>query len=605
MARIKHNRFTQLVFTYKEVSRIALRVQKRYFITLFLLSAFWGFLAIPGFFIEKLVLDTLISFIGHPDIRKAVLTVGLLIAARIGLDLLREFISRTTGFLRNALSRLISAEIQMMIARKLSELDMGTLEDSKFKDKFEKIERESGGRAWGLMRPITDIPNYLVAFVSSVGVLVLLHPIVALGIVLFSIPEFLVDSKFIKKGYDLDTELAPLNKVHGWLHYYLIRNRNFMELKILNLSDHLSNMMADIQTESITKKNDLTKKRHVNKFASSLPISIYELAVSLWLIVLVVTQKITIGTTQLYLRSLNSAHNNLSGLVNSFLEIYENYIYVADLIWFLNLKPKIEEHKGSVKVASGEQFSIEFKNVWFRYKKDGEWILKGINFKISPKENIALVGLNGSGKSTLIKLLARFYDPQKGKILIGGVNLEDLDITSWRSRIAVLFQEFESYPFSVKESIGYGDLARLDNLEEIKDSAKLTGMTRFIESLPKKYKNPLDPQFDKGVKPSLGQQQRLGISRMLFRKDASVLILDEPTASVDPEAEAKIFEELVGESKDKILLFVTQRFSTVRLADRIVVMRDGKISELGTHKALMKAGKGYAKLFKLQARGYR
>jgi ATP-binding cassette subfamily B protein len=184
------------------------------------------------------------------------------------------------------------------------------------------------------------------------------------------------------------------------------------------------------------------------------------------------------------------------------------------------------------------------------------------------------------------------------------MNLTKIDIKDWRQKLSVLFQQFESYIFSVREAIGYGDVKRLGDLSGIKDAAKQTGVDEFIEGLPLKYKNPLSPRFDKGVKPSIGQLQRIGISRMLFRKGAKALILDEPTSNVDPEAEEKIFKMLVKKTKNKVLIFVTQRFSTVRIADRIFVVDKGKIIEDGTHKELMAKDGKYAKLFTLQAQAY-
>lgn len=188
--------------------------------------------------------------------------------------------------------------------------------------------------------------------------------------------------------------------------------------------------------------------------------------------------------------------------------------------------------------------------------------------------------------------------------MVGGVDLRNVDLDDWRAALAVLFQEFETYPFSAREAIGFGDISRLDKLSEIKEAAKLTGIDKYFEKLPRKYNNPLNPEFEKGIRPSIGQQQRIGISRMLFRKNAQVIIMDEPTASVDPQAEEDIFKELVKHASDKILIFVTQRFSTVRLADRILVMEAGKIAEAGTHKELMEKNGKYAHLFTLQAKGY-
>lgn len=600
--KVTFDRFGQLLFTFKEATKLALRVNKKLLIAIFVLNAIWGFTAAPGFYLEKLVIDTLIENIGAVDIRPAVITVGILVGLRLLLELARNLLSRITIFLRNTMSRLFEAELTVIIGKKLAELDLGMIEDPEFKDKFDKIVNESGRRAWGLMVPLSDIPNYLIGFLSSVGLLIILHPLITLGVILVSLPQVLIDSKYIRKSYKLRTELSPLHRVWGWLNYFLIRNRNYMEMKILGLSDHLSKKLKGVQKEVLTKRIELSKKRQISRFGSYLPLTLYEFVVSVWLVFLVVTEKVTLGSFEMYLRALRSAGQNLTSLVSSFLEIYENYIYVSDLVWFLDLEPEIEGSKGIIEV--GKYPKIEFKNVWFRYRDDQPWILKDLNIKVSSKENVALVGLNGSGKSTLIKLVARFYDPQKGKVEVDGVSMNKLNLTKWRKMLSILFQEFESYPFSARESIGYGDVGRMKYLGEIKTAAKKTGMHEFIEALPRKYSNPLDPVFEKGVRPSLGQAQRIGISRMLFRKNSGIVIMDEPTSSVDPEAEEKIFSELVNETKDKILIFVTQRFSTVRRADRILVMDEGKIIEDGSHEELMSNDGLYKKLFTLQAKAY-
>lgn len=603
--KVTLDRIGQLIFTFREVSRITARVSKKLLILVFVLNAISGFIILPGLYLEKLILDKLIEGIGAPDWRLALYTVGILVILKLLIELLRSVISRLTSFLRRVLSRLFEAELDMLMAKKLSMLDMATIENPSFKDKFDKIERESGRRAWALMMPISDLPNSLAGFLSSVGLLVFLSPLIAVGVVLVSLPQFLVDSKFIRKEYELNSKLAPLHRLWGWLSYYLIRNKNFMELKVLDLSTHLSDKLKKVQGEVLGKYVDLRKKRELSNFGSLLPLTLLEFFVSLWLIFWVITQKITVGSFQMYLRAFRSAQSNLSDIVSSVLEIYENYIYVSDLVWFLNLEPIIEkEEKGKV-LDSKKSYSFSLKDVWFKYRRGNPWILKNISLSVSPGERIAIVGENGAGKSTLIKIIARFYDPQKGVVLVDGENLRDLKLTSWRKSLAILFQKFETYPFTARESIGYGDIERLEKVDEIKESAKRTGIDDFIISLPKKYENPLAPEFEKGVDLSMGQWQRLGISRMLFRRQADIIIMDEPTSNVDPKAEEEIFNELLKETKGKILIFVSQRFSTVRKADKIYVMDRGRFVEAGTHDELMDKKGLYYELFTLQAKGYK
>jgi len=603
--KVSLDRLGQLVFTFKEVTKLAFKTNKNLLILAFILNAIWGFSAAPGFYLEKLILDRLVENIGNPNWQTALNTISILIILRLLLELTRNILSRLSGFLRRALSRQFDAEINVQIGKKLAELDLKLIEDPDFKNKYDKIEREAGRRAWGLMMPLSDIPNYLVGFLSSVGLLILLHPLVSFGIIIVSVPQFLIDRKFIKKDYELDTKLSPLYRIWGWLSNYLVRNRNYLELKILKLSEYLVNKLRKIQEQVLYEWYDLQKKRELSRFWSLLPLTIFELGISLWLVFLVIGKKVTIGSFEMFLRALRNAQANLTGLVSSFLEIYENYIYVSDLVWFLNLKPTIERTNRGIRLSKDENYSVKLEHVWFKYREEQPWVVKDISFVINPGERIALVGENGVGKSTLIKLIARFYDPQRGNVLIGSYNLKKINLADWRARLGVLFQEFETYPFSARETIGYGDVARIKELAEIKEAAKRTDIAEYIESLPLGWENPLAPEFEKGVAPSIGQWQRLGISRMLFRKNADILIMDEPTSSVDPRAEEKIFNELLIKTEGKILIFVSQRFSTVRRADRILVMDKGSVIEEGTHDALMTKNGLYKELFTIQAKGYK
>ncbi len=598
------DRLQQVLFVFQQVFRLAAKINLRLVILVIIFNALWGFSSLPGFYLEKLILDRLVQNIGNPHLKPVIYSIGILIGLRLLIELFRSLLSNINGFLRVNLSRTFSAEIYCLMGEKMAQLDLTTLEDPEFKDRFTKVERESGQRAWGLMYPVSNLPNYLVGFFSAVGLLILLQPLISLGIIIVALPQFLIDQQFIKKEYHLQTKLAPLNRLWGWLNSYLTYNKNYMELKILNLSDYLIDRMRSVKADVLNQQYQLDKQRESSHVITYLPLSIFELSISVWMIMLVITEKITVGSFEMYLRALRSAQSNLSGLVSALLEIYENYMFVTDLVWFLNLQPAIRDQDGSIKLNNQQKYAIKFEDIWFKYRHEQPWILKNINLQINPGDRIAIVGENGAGKSTLVKLIARFYDPQKGQVLIGDHQLTEIDLQSWRNKLGILFQRFETYPFTGKESIGYGDITRLEKLSEVKQAAHKTGIDNYIESLPLKWENPLTPEFDQGVDLSIGQWQRIGIARMLFRKNADVLIMDEPTSSVDPEAEENIFNELLKKAQGKILIFVSQRFSTVRRADKILVVDQGRIIEQGSHEELMKQNSKYARLFSLQAKGY-
>lgn len=596
-----------VIFTFRQVIKIAFSVQKTEVILLLVLSAIVGFSTFPTLYLEKLIIDTLVKFVGQADQAMVLKQLGLLVAATLVITLIVNFIQTYTRHLRRVTSRYVSAQIDLLVSQKVAELNLARLEDPNFADRFKKIERESGRRAWALMMPISSLPGSIVGLISSITILFLLNPLISLGVILFSLPQLFIDSRFIKKEYELDTRLASHDRQWGWLIYYLTRNRSFGELKILSISEYLTDKLKDIQKYVLQARTKMNRKRDFSRFWTELPLLIFEFTVSIFLIIWVLAQKITIGSFQFYLRTLRSAEGYLNELVTSVLELYENYLYVTDLVWLLNVKGESYklENKENKTFQIPDSLTIEFKNVWFRYREKQSWILKDFNLTINPNEKLAVVGLNGSGKSTFIKLLCRFYKPDKGVILVNGKDISEFDLKTWRTNLSVLFQDFESYAFSVQESIGYGDVARIDDLDAIQQVAKKTGIHEFIESLPQKYKNSLTPEFEKGIRPSIGQAQRIGISRMLYRSSAAIMIMDEPTSSVDPEAEEQIFTEVSKMSENKILLFVTQRFSTVRIADRIIVIGKGQVLEQGTHEELMHKKGKYHELFELQAKGYR
>jgi len=603
LPKISFGRFSQIFFTLKEALGLSYRIDPKLLITVLLLNAVRGLTVVPSFYIDKLLIDNLVSSIGNSDTFLLVRIVFFLLFLRFLLEFFRNALSSFLSYLRYMFSRKVTNQLDILIGEKISSLPLSTIEDPDFRDKFNKIERESGRRVWGLMMPISNIPNYLLGLVSSVGLFLLLSPYVVLGVIVFSLPTIMIDKKFIKKDYELHTKLSPLYRIWEWLSYYLSRNRNFMEMKVLGLSKYLAFKLRGLQDDEFKERVNLEKERQKSRLLSLFPSSIFDFLVTLWMAYLVVLRKLTVGSFQMFLRALSNVSQNFTGLASSLLEVYENYIYMVDLVWFLNLKPDLEDVEPN-KSAVGKIESVEFKNVWFKYRDDLNWVIKGVDIKIKKGEKIAVVGENGAGKSTLIKLLGSFYTPQKGEVLINGKSLKEVDRSSLWRKMAVLFQDFELYPFSAREAIGFGDIERMSDQKGLKNTAEKAGISEFIESLPLKYENPIAPEFEKGVKPSIGQWQRFGIARMLFRKSADIFILDEPTSNVDPEAEEEIFTELSKITKDKILIFITQRFSTVRIADRILVVGGGKIIEEGTHKELMKKNGKYARMFNVQARAY-
>ncbi len=483
----------------------------------------------------------------------------------------------------------------------MSSLDLLTLEDASFKNKYDRIYRESSNRVWNLINILAQIPNDILGLLTSMAPLFLFSPLLIFFLIILTLPAFVVDSKLVRLDYELDKTMSAKNLLRGWLSYLLLIVRNYMEPRLLGNSKYLINRFESLTIETFSAREKLRLKKAQASSLADLPSWIFTTAFRAWLFVQVVLGSMTLGTVQLLYRASDSFQNYLQNLSENLIEIYENYLYMVDLVWFLNLSSQAKP--GKVVPAKIFTKGIEFRDVWFHYPKTKRFILKGINLTIHPGEKVAMVGENGACKTTLIKLLGRFYEPQKGEILVNGRNIFDYKEQDYWKKLSVLFQDFERYPFSARESIGYGQVDRMNRMDEIISAASETGIHSYIDSLEQKYETPLAKDFEGGIEPSGGQWQRIALARALFRY-GEIIILDEPTSNVDPKAEEEIFKKVMSLAKGKILILISHRFSTVRRADKIFVIEKGRVEEEGKHEDLMKKDGLYAKLFNLQAKGY-
>jgi ATP-binding cassette subfamily B protein len=311
---------------------------------------------------------------------------------------------------------------------------------------------------------------------------------------------------------------------------------------------------------------------------------------------------ISLGTMVFLVSLLGQLVGSISSLFSHIAKQFEDNLYVTDIFTFLDTKPYIKRANNPQKLNLKTPPKIEFKNVWFRYTEDMEWILKDVSMTLNPYEKLALIGENGAGKSTLIKLLARIYDPDKGDILVNDINLKEIDPDEWTSYLGILLQDFMNYNFSVGESIAMGRMEQHPPLEEVKRAATLSGADDFISDWEYKYAEQIGKEFS-GKEPSKGQNQKLALARIIYRRGL-VTVLDEPTASIDPMAEMNIFENMEEASKDSTLILITHRFNTVKNVDQIIVLEHGKIIETGNHKELLEKKGRYAEMYSAQAKSF-
>ena len=323
-----------------------------------------------------------------------------------------------------------------------------------------------------------------------------------------------------------------------------------------------------------------------------------------WIVWHTVQGKISLGDMTLYLAIFRQGQSTFQSILSAVGNIYENSLFMANFFDFLGLEPRMKIASQQRKLSLPLRGGIEFRGVGFRYPGNDEWALRGVDPTIGSGEKVALVGHNGAGKTTLIKLLSRLYDPTEGSILIDGIDIRDLEPLELQQRIGVIFQDFVRYHLPVRENIGFGQIDAMDDPERIAAAARKSGADAVIEDLPAGYETMLGRWFSDGHELSLGQWQKIALARA-FMREAEILVLDEPTASVDAQTEYEIFQHFKELTDGKMAILISHRFSTVRMADRIAVIQEGRITELGTHEELLRREGTYAKLFSMQAEGYK
>lgn len=288
-------RFWQIYFTLKEITRLLLKISPKYLIAVLILNTLWGLSSVPALYLDKLILDRIVANIGNPLWQTALNAIIFLLGVRVLFEIFRNLMSRLSEFFMNTLGRIYTSGLEVLIGNKLSELDIATLENIEFKNRFNKIEQESGRRSWGLMIPFSNVPNYLFGFLGAVGLLILFHPIVAISVIAISLPQFWADSKFIKKEYELRSKFSPLYRLWGWLSYFLVRNLNMMEVKILKLAPFLSGRLSKVHKEIFDEQINVAKSREIYHILVYLPSVILEIIFFVWFIVYTLVQKITVG----------------------------------------------------------------------------------------------------------------------------------------------------------------------------------------------------------------------------------------------------------------------------------------------------------------------
>ena len=588
--------------------RLIWRTHRGYTSAMMVLRVMRSVVPVMTFWVGKLILDSVITAkAAHGSLAQ----VWRYLVLELAIVLTGEILARASSLIESLLGDLFSNAMSVQLMEHAAKLDLAQFEDPEFYDHLERARRQTVGRI-ALLSLLLSMSQDALTLLTLAGALIAYNPWLLLLLAVAVIPSFLGETHFASLGYSLLFRWTPERRQLDYLRFVGASDKTAKEVQMFGLAPWLTERYRDLSQKFYEENRNLSIRRGVVSALLSILGTVGYYAAYVVILIRAVNGDITIGTLTFLAASFGRGRDVIQSILLSASNVAEQALYLRDLFVFLGMRPTIESPPNARLVPAKIQSGFVFENVGFRYPGSEQWAIRNVDLVLRPGERVALVGENGAGKTTITKLLARLYDPTEGRITLDGVDLKEYDLASVRHAIGVIFQDFVRYDMRFDENIGVGEIdsvrADLD-----KNNGTPTAITAAAENslaaslLPrfsKGYRQMLGRRFEEGVDLSGGEWQKIALARAYIR-DAQVLILDEPTAALDARAEYEVFLRFSELVAGRMAILISHRFSTVRMADRIIVLRHGKVEGQGSHEELLSKGGLYEELFTMQAQGYK
>jgi ATP-binding cassette subfamily B protein len=553
------------------------------------------------FWVSKLIIDTIFRLITTHQ--PAAARLWWLVAAEFAIAVAAGALGRVIDYLDALLAGRYTHHVSVRVMEHAAGLDLMAYEDPAFYDRLERARVQATDRLYMIQAIGRLIQQVITTITLSISIMVF-SPWLLLLLIVGVIPAFVGETHFAFVGYAKNFRQTPIRRQLDYLRILGGSKEAAKELKLFGLKDFLTGRFKGLSTQVYEEDIALARRKVVaGAFLSAIGTAGYYTAYvfAVWR---TVTGVFSFGTLTLLANAIREASSNLQQTFSTLSTIADQALFLTDLVAFFEMRPTIESKPNALPAPRPIRSGFEFRNVSFRYPGSPRLVLDGLNFHLRPSERVALIGENGEGKTTIVKLLTRLYDPVEGQVLLDGVDLREYSLEDLYREIGVIFQDYMRYEMTARENIAVGRIEQIDNLPLIQQSAQKSMAEDVVGKLPAGYEQMLGRRFDGGVDLSGGEWQKVALARAYLR-DAQVLILDEPTSALDARSEYEVFQRFAELTAGKMALFISHRFSTVRMADRIVVLENGRIAEEGDHNALTSLGGRYAEMFELQAASYR